>query len=110
MNRKQYIRAIVKAPHCSPAYRMVCNELRDLQDIVNGFIECYHTTIHDKPVVIICNEEGRLNGMQPNCILGGELFVGPIIIVGMDGDEFDDVPINYLQLKATNPELWRKEK
>ena len=41
---------------------------------------------------IICNEEGKLRGMPFNGRLLGEDFVGPLIFVGIDGEDFDDFP------------------
>ena len=38
---------------------------------------------------IICNEEGRLLGMEPS---GFYTFVGTLLLVGIAGDEFTDVP------------------
>ena len=38
--------------------------------------------------VIICNEEGRLRGLQHNCRIFFLDFVGPILIAGVDEDEF----------------------
>lgn len=41
---------------------------------------------------IICNEEGRLIGLEPNCTLLGVHFVGSIVVAGVDGEEFTDLP------------------
>lgn len=44
---------------------------------------------------MIVNEEGLLRGMSPNPIASlaaGTQIVGPAVVVGVDGDEFTDVP------------------
>ena len=67
----------------------VKNELKEFQDLVGGPIEAV-TIATD--AVVICNEEGRLQGLEPNCNYMGIDFVGPILIVGVDGEEFTDSP------------------
>ena len=69
------------------------NTLEALQAAVNGYIE----TIGIVPgeAVMIVNEEGRLRGMAPNPIasaFAGIDIVGPALIVGVDEDDFTDVP------------------
>ena len=69
------------------------NTLEALQAAVNGYIE----TIGIVPgeAVMIVNEEGRLRGMEPNPIasaFAGIDIVGPALIVGVDEDDFTDVP------------------
>lgn len=83
------MRAIVKEPGRMPAIRNVSNELRVLQDIVGGYIE---TLTFTTDCVAICNEEGRIRGMAPNICFCGVDFVGPVIFVGADGEEFTDLP------------------
>lgn len=60
------------------------NTLAALQQAVGGYIE---TVTFCVDAAIVCNEEGRLRGMAPNCSFLGIPFVGPILVVGIDGDE-----------------------
>lgn len=92
------IRAIVKRPDEDIGHvTNISPTLENLQKIVGGYIE----TVTIAPgVVVICNEEGRILGMDPNCTvkvkyLYGELevdFVGEICVVGADEDELCDLP------------------
>lgn len=66
------------------------NELEVFQSIVGGYIE----TTGYKNLVIICNEEGKLRGLEPNILLGKDMLVGTIIVCGASGDEFSNVPID----------------
>ena len=69
------------------------NTLETLQAEVDGYIESV-TLIPDKAVMIV-NEEGLLRGMAPNPIASAAAntqIVGTAIIVGVDGEEFTDVP------------------
>lgn len=41
---------------------------------------------------MICNEEGRLLDLPYNLNFLGVNWFGPILIVGIDGEEFTDIP------------------
>ena len=84
------MRVIIKEPGW-PAYEShIQNDLKSFQRIVKGHIQAV-TVFSD--LAIICNDEGRILGMPHNCTFLGMDFVGPIIVVGVDGDEFTDCPI-----------------
>ena len=75
------------------------NTLEALQRAVCGYIECL-PLIPDRAVMIV-NEEGRLRGMAPNIAasrVAGMMIVGPALIVGVDGEEFADVPEDVVRL------------
>ncbi len=83
------MKAIRKKPGCAPELIDIDNTLKALQAEVDGYIETV-TTASD--AVVICNEEGRLRGMSYNCLFFGMVFVGTILVVGRNKDEFCDVP------------------
>ena len=82
------MRVIYKAPGCPPEPRDIPNTLEELQATVGGYIE---TVTLAADAAIICNEEGRLLGLPRNCRFLGLDFVGPILVVGVDEDEFTDL-------------------
>ena len=72
----------------------VCNELTELQAIVEGYIEAVPFF---KNTVLICNEEGRIrDDLKPNrfVTLRGEidLINGNFLVCGTNGEEFTDLP------------------
>ena len=87
--------AIYKAPGQKPEIIDIPNTLEALQEKVGGHIE---TVPFATDARIVCNEEGRLLGLPGNCCLLGVHFVGPILIVGVDGDEFTDLPEDMLHM------------
>ena len=98
------IRVIIKRPGEAAFEANVKNELETLQRWVQGHIEAY--TLSTSPrVVLICNEEGAIFGMTPNCRLNGVPFVGPILLVGTRRDEFADCPYSLKTAAAIWPEL-----
>ena len=91
------IRAIIKRP--DERYGHVTNispSLKNLQRIVDGPIETIKVT---PDAVCICNEEGKLRGLQQNFIMGRipfhDVIVGEVAVVGVDGEEFCDCPIDF---------------
>lgn len=90
------IKAFVKVPGEEGKMEHVNNTLERFQIIVLGYIE---TVTMPNGVVLICNEEGRLNGMDYNCDVMDVPFYGPILIVGSKGDQFSDVPLTITQIR-----------
>lgn len=100
------IRVIIKHPGQKPYVTNVSDSLGNLQSHVDGYIE---TVTLASDLVIICNEEGRLRGLPYNCRVCGVDFVGTILFAGVNGDEFDDLPISFKDFKAMFPDLWKED-
>lgn len=99
------IDALTKRPGCPPRHVWVSNSLEALQKAVGGHIEVVRLATN---LVVICDEEGRLKGREYNCSICGMDFVGDIVIVGTDGEEFADLPVKWEVLKVLLPQLWEK--
>lgn len=65
------------------------NTLKALQDEVGGYIE---VVTFASDAAIICDEEGKIKGKPFNCNLLGTDFVGTILVVGIDQEQFCDIP------------------
>ena len=83
---QSHIKVIIKEPGKAPYRDTILNELRILQQYVDGNIET--VTLGD--TVIVCDNEGRLKGKPMNCSLAGIAFCGTVIIAGVDGEDFAD--------------------
>lgn len=83
------MKVLYKEPGKAFEIREVENTLEDLQKAVGGHIE---TFTFDDDACIICDEEGVFNDKDFNCRLFTQQFFGTILIAGIDGDEFTDVP------------------
>lgn len=95
--RDAKIRAIVKRPDEKFGHvTNISNRLENLQKIVGGPIETVQLT---KDCVIICNEEGKLRGLDKNFVIqytcSRDVIVGEIAIVGVDGEDFYDCPLDF---------------
>lgn len=98
------VRCIIKRP--DEEYGHVTNisvSLKNLQKIVGGPIE---TVSCGGSSVIICNEEGKLRGLERNFRIGyrslpfADVIVGEAIVIGVDGEDFCDLPISF--------DVWKK--
>ena len=91
------ISALSKRPGEPPRHVWVSNNLEALQKAVEGYIEAITVSRGDgRDLVIICNEEGKIRNMEYNATICGEDFVGPILIVGVDGE------VTVVDYKSTN--------
>lgn len=89
--------------------------LESMQQFVGGYIEAVYP--FDDPVAIICNEEGKLNGLPLNRALyneDGEMFDiahGNIIICGLGEEDFASLQGELLEKyleKFKQPETFVK--
>ena len=83
------ISVLIKEPGKNPRHVNIENSLKNLQKTVGGYIEAV-TLAED--CAVICNEEGRLMGLPYCCEICGVSFVGTVVIVGVSGEEFCDLP------------------
>ena len=104
--KERLIRAIIKEPHEPAREELIENTLDTFQRLVGGYIE---TVTLGADWTVICNEEGRLEGLPYNMELCGVDFVGPIVLVGVRDDEFTDFPIFVEELMRVTPELFEEE-
>lgn len=98
--KKDIIKVLVKKPGRPVQLGAIPNTLRAFQGAVGGYIEA----VPLRPdLVMIVNDEGKLNGMQYNfrINLNGyeDMIFGPCLIVGVDGEEFDDCPLSQEDLQ-----------
>ena len=85
------MKVIVKEPGMASEYREVDNTLDSMQEIVGGYIECVFL---GDGAVMVCNEEGKLMGMQMNFPFHNDIIVGTVFVCGTDEEgDFTDVPI-----------------
>ena len=64
---------------------LIENKLKTLQQIVGGYIE----VVSYRPnLLVICNEEGKFNGLEGNRRIGRDIIAGVFYVVGEtdDGD------------------------
>ena len=76
----------------APQVVTISDELESLQHEVEGYIECIYPW--EEEVGLVCNEEGKINGLPLNRALCGEdgemydIIAGNFLIVGLTEDSF----------------------
>ena len=105
------------APGTSPETMDIPDDLSAMQEIVGGLIE--HVNIYkqgEEWFGMLCNEEGKLLGLQPNFILYTDTIRGTVVFVGHEEDDFGDLPEDAYELlmdrtkyrlKNKNPGEWK---
>lgn len=77
---EEKIKCLLVKPYELPQEVEIKNNLESLQKEVQGMIEC----VYYDDVILICNEEGKINGMHWNRDIGSDIIFGPFLIVGDD--------------------------
>lgn len=80
---EEKIKCLLVKPYELPQEIEIDNTLEAKQKLVGGWIEQAFLP-KDDSVVLICNEEGKINGMKANRDIGHDIIFGPFLIVGND--------------------------
>lgn len=90
------IKVLLVEPLRTPRVMEVDHTLRNLQKLVGGFIQTFYP-YHD-PVVMVCDDEGKLNGKEPNRALLDDdgrpydIVCGTFFLCGIGDDDFASIP------------------
>ena len=82
------IKGLLIKPYELPEEIEIDNTLEAKQEIVGGYTECVYLP-NDESVVLLCNEEGKINGMKLNRDIGHDIIAGPFLILGDDYENGD---------------------
>ena len=87
---EQQLNVLLVEPGKPPREITIENDIEDLQEVIGGHIETAYYYLD--PVVILCEEEGKIKGLPPNRAIRGEqgevkeIIAGTFLICG-DGEE-----------------------
>ena len=104
------IRILVVEPFKEPYQITIEHTLKNLQRIVGGYIEILQL---DHNVDLICNDEGKINGLPLNRAIynnDGEMIdiiAGNFLVVGLEGENFASLDADLMKKycdKFKNPE------
>lgn len=80
-------------PGHKPERKEIPHTLEAMQSIVGGSIQAVYP--YGDPVAIVCNEEGKLLGMEPNRAIRNpdsreivDIICGPFFVCGLGEDDF----------------------
>lgn len=98
------MKVLIIKPGEEPYEEDIKHSLEGMQEIVGGPIQAVYP--YADPVAIVCNDEGKLEGLPLNRVLKDkqgkvyDVIVGTFFIAGLSDDDFTDLP----------PELMKKYK
>lgn len=103
MNKLTAYRVVYVEPGKPAVEKEIGSKLEDLQEAVGGLIECVYA--HRDNTILVCNDEGKLLGMEGNRRLdNGSIIAGPFFVIGSAGENFrsltDAEVSRYLQVYA----------
>lgn len=82
------IKGLLVEPYKLPKEIEFDNTLDKLQSLVGGYIECVYLQ-NNNEVVLVCNDEGKINNMPLNRDIGYDIIAGPFLILGDDYENGD---------------------
>ena len=90
--KEDYITILVCEPQNDMYVTKIKNDYEVIRDLVGGYIECI-SPFSDMKVDLVCNEEGKLNGLKPNRYLIDrktkehyDVLVGTFFLVSFDDE------------------------
>lgn len=96
------MKVIMVEPRKEAYVKEIGNELEDMQEAVNGYIQAIYP--FDDPVAVIMDEEGKLKktakANRPIYDENGKIadvLYGPFFICGVGGEDFTDIPEKLIQ-------------
>lgn len=98
------MKVIIVEPQKAPYTKEIEDSLRARQEIVGGFIEV-HKLFSDDDVVVICNEDGKLQNLPMNRVLRDDdghiydVLVGTFIVIRLNLDKGEFVSLTEKQEK-----------
>ena len=89
------MKVVMVEPRTSAYVTEIDEGLKSLQNAVGGYIQAVYP--YEEPVALICNEEGKLMGLDLNRALRDEdgdiydIVAGTFIIVGLGDENFESL-------------------
>ena len=96
------MKVIIVKPFTNPYVKEIKGDLKSMQTVVGGYIQAIYP--FDDEVALVCNEEGKINGLMPNryllnrnngiCdVVCGDFF---LCYAPCDSENFESMPDNLI--------------
>ena len=117
VDKMEKIKVVMVEPNEEARIVEINSSLKDMQEAVGGYIETYEP--FEEEAVIVCNEEGKINGMPMNRVIKDkdgnvrDLICGPFFIcyAPFESESFlslsDEMAEKYKEMFKT-PEMFVK--
>lgn len=110
------LNVLMVEPGKAPYETQIGDDLQSMQALVGGYIQAVYP--YEEPVALICNEDGKLDGLPLNRALrdsDGDIYdivAGNFFIVGLGESDFTDLPHELAERFAEQfrqPEMFLRE-
>ena len=96
------MKVIIVKPFTNPYVKEIKGDLKSMQTVVGGYIQAIYP--FDDEVALVCNEEGKINGLMPNrFLLNGnngicDYICGDFFLcyAPCDSENFESMPDNLI--------------
>ena len=99
------IKVVIVEPHKNPTITTIKTKLENLQEAVGGLIEIIDI---EDDVCILCNEEGKLIGLEGNRRLSDDILVGTFFVCGSN-DEGELTSLTDSQIEKYIKFFWEPQ-
>lgn len=95
------MKVLMVEPGKTPYEAELDGSLKSMQEAVGGDIEGYYP--YEEPVVIVCNDEGKINGLPLNRAIYNkdgemiEIMAGTFFMAGLGEEDFTDLPDYFIE-------------
>ena len=96
------LRILFKPIGRPPKEMYIDKTLESEQKLVGGYIECVD---YGDDKVLICNEEGKINGLYPNVIFPEDIIAGNFFVAGDDYENADFKNLTSKQIEDIKKDL-----
>ena len=104
------LKIVYVEPGRAPFVSEVKDDFKSIQKAVDGLFQPLYM---DDGTILVCNDEGKLNGMAGNRRLGDSIIAGPFFIVGENGPDFrsltDEETEKYMERFAEPEQISQEE-
>lgn len=99
------IKVVMVEPHKNPTITTLKNNLENLQEAVGGLIEFINV---EDDVCILCNEEGKLIGLEGNRKFGDDILAGTFYVCGSN-NEGELISLTDTQIEKYKQLFWEPQ-
>lgn len=90
------ITVVEKKAGSKPEAKKIENSLEKMQEMVGGYIEIVHAFSN---VYLVCNEEGKNIGLEPNFAFNADVIVGNVLFAAVNNEgDFESLTTQQQEL------------
>lgn len=109
LDEQNKINVLIVEPMEKPYAKIIDKGLESMQSVVGGWIECVGFDENDYNITLVCNEEGKLEGLVGNRKIGDDIIAGTFFIT-KSNDEGEFVSLSQSEIDKYSDRFIAPEK